>query len=1118
MKANSLLSELINDEAFEKQISVLDSDIQASILKVIIKNLSGSAKSIFGAKFIEKYRGTHLFVLPDKEQAAYFLNDIETLFDETDIDYQEKRVVFFPTSYRRPYEIELHDNANVLMRSEVITKLSEGKKIVLITYPEALTEKTVTKKHLQQNTFPITVNDSLNMDFLLEFFIENQFEQTDFVYEPGQFSIRGGIIDIFSFSYDKPYRIILGPSAIESIRVFDPESQLSIQSIESVKIIPNLKDLKLKTDYVPIFEYLPKNSFVWIEDSQDVWQSMDKEFEKCLEIYSNQSKSDIYKNPQALFVTSEEFRKFASQQNVLEFGKNSSFPNSKELNFNTSPLPHFSKNFDLLTQFLTQNSLQNISNYIISAKSAQLKRIDSILQDQPSAESLRYKLSQLNLHEGFIDLDHQFALITEHHIFNRYHRFSLREKYTRGEAMTLKDIYGLKPGDFIVHVDHGVGRYDGLEKIEQNGIQQEAIRIIYKNDDILYISIHSLHRISKFSGKDGTLPTLDKIGANRWSKLKEKTKGKVKDIAKELIQLYAIRKQSKGFSFSPDTYLQTELEASFQYEDTPDQSKSTFAVKQDMEADFPMDRLVCGDVGFGKTEIAVRAAFKAVADSKQVAILVPTTILALQHYQTFAERLHQFPCKVDYVNRFKTTKAQKETLRKSAEGSIDILIGTHRLLSKDVEFKNLGLLIIDEEQKFGVSAKERLRQLKANVDTLTLTATPIPRTLQFSLMGARDLSVINTPPPNRQPIDTQVHSFSEALIRDAILYETSRGGQVFFVHNRIHNIQDIAGMIQRNLPHVKVKAAHGRMDGSQLEEIMVDFMDGNFDVLVSTTIIESGLDISNANTIIINEAQNYGLSDLHQLRGRVGRSNKKAFCYLLTPPKTLLTDEAKKRLRAIEEFSDLGSGFNIAMRDLDIRGAGNILGGEQSGFISEIGYEMYQNIINEAMQDLKLNEFKELFKNEKPPQKDCIIETDMALMIPDTYISNSNERLTLYTELDKLNSDEELHGFSQKLMDIYGPIPQVTRDLIMSMKLRMTAGVLMLEKIALKNNRMLIHFPQDSQSDYFQSDIFSKVLTYVQSHPQSCQMKQKENALILSVKNIPDILAAIKLLNGILSD
>lgn len=1118
MKSNILLAELIKDDVFQKQISTIYSDIQTNSLKTALKNLSGSAKSLFSAKFIESHKGTHLFILPDKEQAAYFLNDIETLFNETDVDYQEKRVVFFPTSYRRPYEIEQHDNANVLMRSEVITKLSEGKKIVLITYPEALTEKIVAKKQLRENTFKISANDRLNIDFLLEFFIENNFEQTDFVYEPGHFSIRGGIIDIFSFSYDKPYRIILGTTAIESIRVFDPESQLSIKEVNSVNIIPNLKDLKLKTSYVPVFDYLLKDAFIWLDESVDAMQSMNKEYEKCVEVYTNHQISENIKNVANLFVSSSEFIEYCQTMNTIEFGKKSIFDAAKVIEFNTSPLPHFSKNFDLLNNFLTQNSQNEIVNHIISSKNAQLKRIDSILQDQKNGASLQYKLNQLNLHEGFIDYDHRFALITEHHIFNRYHRFTLREKYTRGETMTLKDIYGLKPGDFIVHVDHGIGRYDGLEKIDQNGTQQEAIRIIYKNDDILYISIHSLHRISKFSGKDGTLPTLDKIGANRWNKLKEKTKSKVKDIAKELIQLYALRKKAKGFAYSPDTFLQTELEASFQYEDTPDQSKATISIKQDMEADFPMDRLVCGDVGFGKTEIAVRAAFKAVADSKQVAILVPTTILALQHYQTFSERLHQFPCKVDYINRFKSTKAQKETLKNIAENKIDILIGTHRLLSKDVEFKNLGLLIIDEEQKFGVSAKERLRQLKANVDTLTLTATPIPRTLQFSLMGARDLSVINTPPANRQPIDTQVHRFNEALIRDAILYETSRGGQVFFVHNRIHNIQEIAGMIQRNLPHIKIKAAHGRMDGSQLEDIMVDFMDGNFDVLVSTTIIESGLDISNANTIIINEAQNYGLSDLHQLRGRVGRSNKKAFCYLLTPPKLTLTDEAKKRLRAIEEFSELGSGFNIAMRDLDIRGAGNILGGEQSGFISEIGYEMYQNIINEAMQDLKLNEFKELFENEKPIQKDCIIETDMALMIPDTYISNSNERLTLYTELDKVNSDQELSQFSKKLLDIYGPIPSVTKDLIMSMKLRMTAGILMLDKIALKNDKMLIHFPHDPSSDYFQSEIFSKVLTYVQSHPQSCQMKQKENTLILSVKNIPDIISAIGLLNTILSE
>lgn len=1113
MKSHSLLDVLIKTKSnfdFSDFFSFNQSD---SAKKILLKNLAGSAKSIFASKLILFEKRTHLFILPDKESAAYFYNDIEALLSEEELDYKNKNIIFFPTSYRRPYEVEAHDNANILMRSEALTKIAAGKKIVLITYPEAITEKIITKKQLNKNTFKISIKDGLDIDFLMEFFLENRFEQSDFVFEPGQFSVRGGIIDIFSYSYDKPYRIEMGTNSVETIRSFDTESQISIEYFEHINIIPNIKDLEVKTEHVPLFEHLPTNSIIWVENFQEILKSVESEYTKCTEAYQKLTSVIAHLEPSKLFVDKELFTSKLNEYNILEFGNNTSFDQQKTITFNTSLLPHFNKNFELLTDFIRKNTEAGITNIITSGNATQLNRIDSILQDQPNQQNLKYQLQKINIHEGFIDSDNSFAIITEHHIFNRYHRFALREKYSRGEAMTLKDIYGLKPGDFIVHVDHGIGRYDGLEKLEMNGKTQEAIRIMYKNEDILYISIHSLHRISKFSGKDGTLPILDKIGSNRWSKLKEKAKGKVKDIAKELIKLYAARKSAKGFQFSADTYLQTELEVSFQYEDTPDQTKSTMAVKQDMEQEYPMDRLICGDVGFGKTEIAVRAAFKAVSDSKQVAILVPTTILALQHYQTFSERLHHFPCTVDYINRFKSSKAQKETLHKVVEGKVDILIGTHRLLSKDVEFKNLGLLIIDEEQKFGVSAKERLRQMKVNVDTLTLTATPIPRTLQFSLMGARDLSIINTPPPNRYPIETQIHSFNEALIRDAILYETSRSGQVFFVHNRIHNIHEIAGMIQRNLPQIKIKVAHGQMEGHVLEDIMVDFMDGNFDVLISTTIIESGLDIPNANTIIINEAQNYGLSDLHQLRGRVGRSNKKAFCYLLTPPKTLLTDEAKKRLKAIEEFSDLGSGFNIAMRDLDIRGAGNILGAEQSGFISEIGYETYQNIINEAMQDLKTHEFKDLFQQEAMLVKDCQIETDMELLITDSYVQNINERLSLYMELDKIETDEELTLFSKKLVDIYGEIPEPTRELILSMKLRLIASQLMLEKVSLKNGKMTIQFPSNPDSEYYQSELFSKFLQYVQNHPQTCKMRQKDNLLTLSFNATPSIVSAITLLS-----
>lgn len=1098
----------ILEQFFEGAENSLIEKISASQDSFVLQNLSASAKAFYVAKsiLISDIK-THFFILPDKEQAAYFYNDLEALLCEEDLDYKNKSVLFFPTSYRRPYEVENYDNANVLMRSEVLSKLAANKVVAIVTYPEAITEKVITKKDLKSKQLTLFVGERIDIDYFTESLYNQKFTRTDFVYEPGYFTVRGGIIDVFSFGFDKPFRIEWDGDDITSIRSFDVESQTSLEQFDKIEIISNIRQQAERQNYVSVFEYLPQKSRLWIENIMDVAEILNSEFEKCVEIYGNLSGEVVHLRPEILFLEKKNFITDISDFQIFEFAKKPSFDWLQIAKFNTNFLPHFNKNFDLIATELNSYDSQGYKNIISSNSKTQIRRIDEILKDHKLEP--QYETVILNIHEGFVDNDLKIALISEHHIFNRYHRYKLREKYGRGEAITLKEIYSLKPGDFIVHVDHGVGRYGGLEKIEVNGKEQEAIRLMYKNDDILYISIHSLHRISKFSGKDGAVPTLDRIGSNRWNKLKEKAKSKVKDIAKDLILLYAKRKQTKGFAYAPDTYLQTELEASFIYEDTPDQIKATQAIKEDMQAEHPMDRLVCGDVGFGKTEIAIRAAFKAVADGKQVAVLVPTTILALQHYHTFSDRLHDFPCDVDYINRFKTTKQQNETLKKLAEGKIDILIGTHRLLGKDIEFKDLGLFIIDEEQKFGVSAKEKLRQLKVNVDTLTLTATPIPRTLQFSLMGARDLSIINTPPPNRYPIDTQVHIFNEELIRDAIQFEISRQGQVFFVHNRISNIHDIATMLQRNLPDIKICVAHGQMGGEQLEDIMIDFMEGRFDVLVSTTIIESGLDIPNANTIIINEAQNYGLSDLHQLRGRVGRSNKKAFCYLLTPPRSVLTEEAHKRLNAIEQFSDLGSGFNIAMRDLDIRGAGNILGAEQSGFISEIGYETYQNIINESIQELKENEFKSLFANEKPPAKECFLETDLTIIIPDSYVQSINERLSLYMELDNSKTDQDLAYFSNKLKDIYGAIPDVTQELILSMKLRLLGSEMGFEKIVLKNSSMRIYFDSNTESPYFQSEEFTKILAYVQTHPQTCKMRQKDDILSLTIKNISNISNAI---------
>ena len=1089
---------------------------------VSLEGLKGSSLALVAASTVLNISGQHLFILPDKETAAYFCNDLETLLLQRELDYTQKTILFYPTSYRRPYEVEHADNANILLRSEVIAKAGTAKRLVIVSYPEALTEKVVTRSFLTKNTFKLSVKDGLDVDFLLEFLTSYHFERVDFVLEPGQFSVRGGIVDVFSFANDLPFRIELGGNNVESLRTFDPETQLSVKQFNSIAIIPNTQNRSASEKHISLIEYLGNNTTLWFDDIQFTLDKVETEFIKSVEIFKNLDSSVNHIAPDELFVSEKSLLKDISSHLSVEFGTRKMRQDSTVITFNTAPQPSFNKNFDLLFSELESYQNRDYKLIITSDNPKQLQRIDTIIADLStgkSIEKLSFQLVQISLHEGFIDADAKIALFTDHQIFDRYHRFSLRDGNKKSQAITLKEIYNLQPGDFITHVDHGVGRYDGLEKMEVNGKIQEAIRLVYKDNDLLYISIHSLHRISKYVGKDGMPPTLHRLGSGVWTKMKEKTKQRVKDIASDLIQLYAKRRSSKGFAFLPDTYLQTELEASFMYEDTPDQIKSTADVKQDMERDFPMDRLVCGDVGFGKTEIAVRVAFKAVADSKQVAILVPTTILALQHFKTFSDRLKDFPCTVDYINRFKSAKKQKETLERLVQGKVDILIGTHRLLSKDVEFKDLGLLIIDEEQKFGVAAKEKLRQFRVNIDTLTLTATPIPRTLQFSMLGARDLSVINTPPPNRYPIQTEVHSFDEKLIRESVLYEISRNGQVFFIHNRINNIMDIAGMIQRNIPDARIAVGHGQMDGAKLEKIMLDFIEGVYDVLVCTTIVESGLDIANANTIIINEAQNFGLSDLHQLRGRVGRSNKKAFCYLLTPPKSVLTPEARRRLKALEDFSDLGSGFNIAMRDLDIRGAGDLLGGEQSGFISDIGYEMYQRIIDEAIRELKSTQFKALYA-EQPVDflaTDCLIDTDMELLIPDYYVSNISERLSLYKELDGLETDDQLAEFSRKLVDMFGEIPAAVRELILSVKLRRMAKNIGFEKVSFKSNRLIANFISNPTSEYFSSELFAKVLQYIQFHPQTCKMKQQNDKLSITFHNIPSIIEAIKVIDEIFS-
>lgn len=1114
----------------EELLSYYRQDARTGQLKDIIRNfpksriqlkgLAGSSGAVVGAAVFEGNPFAHLFILPDKESAAYFLNDLENIFEEQQLPSEKKRILFYPTSYKKAYEIENTDNANVLLRTDILNRLSGGrKKNIMVTYPEALSEKVVTRAYLNKNTFKLKTGEQVNLDFIMEFLAEYGFERVDFVVEPGQFTLRGGIIDVFSYSNDYPYRIEFAGNVIESLRTFDPESQLSVSKLTNISLLPDVQDRAILEKRESILSLFPEDTIVWIDDLAYTSEKINKEFEKAEIAFQVLNKEIKHIDPSELFLKGEDLLEQILGFTTIEFGRHFILDPQHVLQFNCAAQPLFSKNFELLISNLQENSTNGYKNFILADSPKQVERIYTIFDDSQKNRNLtkpiEFTPAQFTLNEGFIDRDLKLVMYTDHQIFERYHRFRLKDRFASKETVTMKELYDLKPGDYITHIDHGVGKFAGLEKIDINGREQEAIRLIYKDNDLLYISIHSLHRIAKYAGKDGAEPTLNRLGSNAWSNLKKKTKQRVKDIAKDLIKLYAKRRSEQGFAFAPDTYLQTELEASFIYEDTPDQVKSTADVKKDMEAECPMDRLICGDVGFGKTEIAIRAAFKAVNDSKQVAVLVPTTILALQHYKTFSERLKDFPCRVDYVNRFKSAKSIRNTLTDLKEGKVDILIGTHRLISKDVEFKELGLLIIDEEQKFGVAAKEKLKQLKVNVDTLTLTATPIPRTLQFSMMGARDLSIINTPPPNRYPIITELHVFKEEVIRDAIMYEISRGGQVFFVHNRVQNIEEIAGLIQRLCPDIRIGIGHGQLDGHKLEAIMLDFIEGYYDVLVATTIIESGLDIANANTIIINNAQNYGLSDLHQLRGRVGRTNKKAFCYLLAPPLSVLPDDARKRLRAIEEFSELGSGFNIAMRDLDIRGAGNLLGGEQSGFIAEIGFEMYHKILDEAMQELKETDFKEYFKEDQQKVfvKDCQIETDLEILIPDNYVGSVKERLSLYKELDSIETEEGLDKFREHLIDRFGAIPLQTQELINAITLRKIASKIGFEKLVLKGNKMTGFFIPNEDSPYYQSETFTRVLAYVQANPRSCKMKEGNNKLTLTFENIGSVSDAIVKMN-----
>ncbi len=1092
--------------------------------RIKVNGLSGSSRSLFSAACTSLTEQLHVFILPDKESAAFFYGDLEQIFQEEDNDFSQKQSVFFPELNLPSPEAKQSSNFNILLRTKMLQRIKEGERLVVVTYPEALMQKVITKKVIEEETFTISKGEKLSADFILEYLSENNFEYSDFVFQPGQFSIRGGIIDVFSYANEFPYRIELSGDVVASLRTFEIDSQLSKSIQEKIIITPDLQSKENKALKENLFDTLPDNAVLWFEDISWNIDSIEKKYNLLYE--SLQDKTLIHD----LYINSNQFKESILQFHTVEFGANSYLGARDSISFDTQPQISFNKQFDLLIDQWIANYEQGIANIFSSLNENQSSRVRNIVRDVLSTqekyadfqEEYRKRLEKemvsyasYTLHEGFTDKEQKIAFYTDHQVFNRYHRYKVDDRYKKSDSITLKEIYDLKQGDYVTHIDHGIGQYAGLEKIEINGKQQESIKIIYKGNDILYISIHSLHRIAKYSGRDGEEPTLNRLGSNSWNKIKEKTKSRVKALVIDLAKLYAERKTTEGFAFSGDNYMQTELEASFIYEDTPDQVKANQDVKSDMEENYPMDRLICGDVGFGKTEIAIRAAFKAVCDSKQVAVLVPTTILALQHYNTFRDRLADFPCRVDYINRFKSAKEQKKTLQDLKEGKIDIIIGTHRLLGKDIAFKDLGLLVVDEEQKFGVGAKEKLRSLKVNVDTITLTATPIPRTLQFSLMGARDISIMQTPPLNRYPIQTEIHPFSEELIKSAIEYEIFRGGQAFVVHNRIQNIDEIAGMIQRNFPEQRVAIAHGQMDGDKLERIMLDFIDGYYDVLVSTTIIESGLDIPNANTIIINDAQNYGLSELHQLRGRVGRKNKKAFCYLLTPPLNVLSETARKRLRAIEEFSDIGSGFNIAMRDLDIRGAGNLLGAEQSGFITEIGYEMYQKILEEAIGELHQSEVSAQEIAEDTDYsfvKDCVIETDMELLLPDTYISSSSERYSLYKELNNLSKDEELDLFRRRLTDRFGEIPLQTEELIKTIVLRRIAKKIGFEKIVLKQGKLIGHFISNSKSVYYQSLQFSHVLHTLQNNPTVAYMRENGEKLTLTFEKVHSVEKAIEAL------
>ena len=1076
------------------------------------EKLSGSVLAFIASTIIPSLKGNHLFILPETEESIYFSNDLENLLPGKDILYYPS---ITPAERARD-----SGRSGLLKKTEILNIIRKAKGQIIVAPAAALSEKVANSKVIEENTFVIEAGSKLSMDFVVELLAQYNFERNDFVTDPGQYSRRGGILDVFSFSDEHPFRLEFFGDEVESIRLFDASTQLSLKELKKIEITPNLREELGQKSNQSFLEYLKESdkTYVWIKDYPNSAYFLE---EACLAQLDDDSDSGgkLYRGP----AFEEECKLFSR----VVWGK---VPDKVTHNiaFQCSPQKSFGKNFNLFFDEIQENVKKGYRNYIFTDTEQQMQRLKEIFSDAQIKSEYEFDLDKvlvpvfLPIYQGFASHDLKLAVYTDHELFGRYHRFRVKDTFYKSkEALTLKELHDLKPGDFVTHIDHGIGRFAGLDKIEVNGNMQEVVRIMYKDSDLLYVSIHSLHRISRYSSKEGHQPTLDKLGSANWKALKQKTKRRIKELAFDLVKIYAERKSREGFAFHPDTYLQNELEASFIYEDTPDQEKATRDVKKDMESPHPMDRLVCGDVGFGKTEIAIRAAFKAVSDSKQVAVLVPTTILALQHFKTFSERLKEFPCNIDYLNRFRTTRARKEVLKKLEEGKLDMVIGTHQLVNKEIKFKDLGLLIVDEEQKFGVGVKEKLKTMRSTVDILTLTATPIPRTLQFSLIGIRDLSVINTPPPNRYPVQTEVSVYSDDVFRNAINYEVARGGQVFVIHNRVHNIQEVATLIKTLCPKVRVGIAHGQLKGHELEEVMMQFIEGQLDVLVSTAIVESGLDIPNLNTIIIHDAQLFGLSDLHQLRGRVGRSNKKAFCYLVVPSFETLTRDARTRLDAIEQFSDLGSGFSIAMRDLDIRGAGDLLGGEQSGFVNDMGIDTYHKILNEAIEELK----EEIggaalasmgIKTEEPTVKkfvkDCNVETDAAALIPDDYVQSSEERLRLYRELNEAKDETEMTNFEAELVDRFGKLPDPVQELTNVVRLRLIASELGIERIVFKNKTFHCFFISQADSPFYTSGVFTNVVEYIKKHPSTCKMNQAKDKLVLAISPVKSVSEALKVL------